>query len=66
LSGLGGVSVFVGVAAGLLLLLLSGRYSAPVLPQADSAQATSSKLLPISVLKSVSFTARLMFFVPQG
>jgi hypothetical protein len=60
LPGLGEVSGFV-VAAGPA----SGKYSAPVLPQADSMQAASSKLLPTNVLISVSFTARLMFFVPQ-
>jgi hypothetical protein len=61
LPGLGAAG-FTAVAAGLA----SGKYSSPVLPQADSAQTTSSKLLLISVLKSVRFTARLMFFVPQA
>jgi len=62
LFGLDGVAGCVVVAAGLA----SGKYNAPVFPQADSAQAVSNRPLLISVLKSVSLTARLMFFVPQA
>jgi hypothetical protein len=46
--------------------LVSGKYSAPVLPQAATAQIASNRALLIIVLNFPSLTACLMFFVRQA
>jgi hypothetical protein len=69
----GGYGVLTGCAGAVLpglasiaTGLVSGKYRAPVLPQAASAQTTSSRALLIIVLNSPGLTACLMFFVPQA